>query len=310
METLIKEFLQNKMRVLSLEDEEYPPLLKKIYKPPSQLFVAGKYQEWHSKIPIAFVGTREASPYGRKVIETLIAGLSELPIIVVSGFARGIDTFTHETALKFNLSTVGILGTGLDVIYPLENRKLFERMLEEGTLMSSFPLGDQPLSWHFPKRNQWIAGVSKTVIVVEAPEKSGALLTAEFAMEEGREVMAVPGNIFSLRNKGCHRLIGQGAKLVEKVEDILETLGLVSLQQNPVGALLQPKAGAPLAHAEPLQLNSEENILYQHLSQDPLHIDKLSEISNLAPSLVAGNLISLALKGLIEELPGKFFVKT
>src|SRR5262249_23692677 len=150
--------------------------------------------------------------------------LAGAPILIVSGFAKGIDTYAHQAALKAGLPTVGILGTGLDTVYPPQNKGLAQQVEEKGALISQFPSGTLPLAWNFPERNRVIGGVSKAVVVVEAPSQSGALLTAEFAMEEGRDVLAVPGSVFSENNQGCHRLIAQGARLIGSAREILEEL--------------------------------------------------------------------------------------
>ncbi|MFO1519277.1 MAG: DNA-processing protein DprA [bacterium] len=298
------EGLQKKgARLISVLDPEYPPLLRRAYKAPAILFLKGQVVDWERHVPLAFVGTRGASDYGRKTVEYFIEGLKGFPVAVISGFALGIDAFAHQAALKFGLPTWGVTGTGLDQIYPKENERLYGDMLQKGTIVTQFSLGTAPLAWNFPERNQTIAGISQAVLVIEAPQKSGALLTAQFAMEEGREVMAVPGNIFSAKNKGCHRLLQQGAKLVGGVEDILEEL---KLDQECMGSVsnLRKVVRTPLP-----ALDLSEQTLFQSLTEEPVHIDKIAEISNLAPSLAAGALTTLVLKGLAEELPGKFFVR-
>src|SRR4030095_12384574 len=267
-------------RLISLLDPEFPPLLRVIHHPPAFLFLRGPFGDWENRTPIAFVGTRGATEYGKKAVEALIEGLAGASVTIVSGFASGIDTFAHEAALRCGLPTVGILGTGLDYIYPRENEGLYYQMAERGLLITQFPTQTPPGSWNFPERNRIISGVSRGVVVVEAPSDSGALITADFAMEEGREVLAVPGSILSAKNKGCHRLISQGAKLVNGSEDILEELNIPKDFSNE----------KPKANFKKIEVNSEEALLMTRLTAEPLHIDKITEMSNLAPSLVASSL--------------------
>ncbi len=292
---------QNGAQVVSIFDSQYPPLLKSAYQAPPILFYRGKPVDWEKLVPIAFVGTREASEYGQKVVEDFVAGLAGLPVVIVSGFAKGMDTFAHEAALKAKLPTVGVLGTGLDYIYPSENKNLYYRMIEGGGLFSQFPTTTEPKPWNFPERNRIISGISKAVIVIEAPEKSGSLITAAFALEEGREVMAVPGNIFSMRHRGCHRLIQQGAKLITSVTDLIEELGFSSKN-------IQKEL--PLAPRPPLNLSADEKQLMDCLGSTPLHIDKITEISNFPFSQVASLLTELEMKDWVKEHPGKFFSKS
>jgi len=300
LESEARALQKNQGKVISLLDPEYPPLLKMAFQTPPILFYRGSWKGWEDKIPLAFVGSRTPSDYGRKVTEMLIEGLEGLPIVIVSGFAKGIDTFAHDTALRVGPPPVGVLGTGVDAVYPPENKSLFEKLDEKGAFLSQFPTGTLPLAWNFPERNRVIAGASRATLVIEAREKSGALITAQFALEEGREVMAVPGNILSMKNKGCHRLIQQGARLVTGLEDILEEL-----------KMSRPQTANKIERQRlPVPLEPEEDLLFQKIAEEPLHIDKITEISNLPASSVAGVLTTLTLKGLIEELPGKFYVRS
>ncbi len=286
-------------RLISILDEAFPPLLRDIHGAPALLFSRGNFKNWEEKIPIAFVGTRRATEYGRQVVEKIIADLASYPVVIVSGFAQGLDTFAHQAALSAKIPTVGVLGTGLQYIYPKENEALFYQMLEQGTFYTEYERNAPPHPGHFPERNRIISGISQAVILVETPEKSGALITAEFALEQGREVMAVPGSIFSKLNHSCHHLIQQGAKLVGSAEDILEELGL---------NLSKEKKDIRDEKIE-VDLDDLEKNLISKITHEPLHIDKITEISKLAASSVAGSLTSLLLKGLVSELPGKYFMR-
>jgi len=211
------------MKILSVNDPAYPALLKEIYRPPTELYVSGTVLPVDQKA-IAIVGTRSATPYGLKVAHQLAGQLAGHGITVVSGLADGIDTSAHLGALKAGGRTLAVVGHGLDFLYPARNRELAQRIRSAGALISQFPLGVGPLKQNFPQRNRVIAGLSMGVVVIEAPARSGALITAREALEEGREVFAVPGPISSLKNAGCHKLIQDGAKLVQSIEDILEEL--------------------------------------------------------------------------------------
>jgi DNA processing protein len=300
---------KNQAKVISVFDPEYPPLLRHIYDPPTILFFRGNFKEWDSYLPLAFVGTRNPTDYGQKVVEALIEGLAGTSTLIVSGFARGIDTFVHRAALRAGLPTLGVLGTGLDYIYPRENKSLYYQMIENGGFVTEYSTETEPHPGHFPERNRIISGISKTVVLIETPAESGALITAEFAMEQGREVMVVPGNIFSPKNRGCHRLIQQGAKLLGGLEDLLEELKI----QKPMTFVSESDRSENNKGKDleiPKDLDFSERNLFEKLSREPLHIDKITQISNLAPSLVAGTLTTLVLKGCVEEFPGKFFART
>ncbi len=290
---------ENHCEIVSILDSNYPPLLRNIHGAPALFFTRGNFRDWENRIPIAFVGTRRATEYGKQVVEKLISEMAGYPFVIVSGFALGLDRFAHEAALKAGLPTIGVLGTGLQYIYPKENEDIFYKVLEKGLFITEHARNALPHPGHFPDRNRLISGVSQAVILVETPEKSGALITAEFALEQGREVMAVPGSIFSPLHKGCHQMIQQGAKLVGSLRDILDELGLVDRSEEKE---MQDEVIS-------VDLDEVEKNLFSKITQEPLHIDKITEISNLPPSSVAGNLTSLILKGLVQELPGKYFVK-
>lgn len=215
-----------KVNLIPFGDERYPVALSKISDPPLVLYVIGNETSAMNSFSIAIVGSRMATSYGRAVAAKISAELSKAGVVIVSGLAYGIDSVAHEEAVKNGL-TIGVLGTGIDVVYPKSKKALFQKVMENGCLISEFPLGTQPNKWTFPKRNRIIAGLSMGVVVVEASCKSGSLITARLAIEEGREVFAVPGSIFSMTSEGTNNLIKHGAKCVSSIQDILEEFGYV-----------------------------------------------------------------------------------
>ena len=217
--------------LVTMFDPDYPVNLKQIFDPPAMLYVKGGLME-SDRFSIAIVGSRGASAYGKAVSERIARDLANRGLTIVSGGARGIDTAAHKGTLAFGGRSVAVLGCGVDVAYPPENKALFESIVGGGgAVISEFPMGTTPEPWRFPTRNRIISGMSMGVLVVESPEESGALITATSASEQGREVFAVPGNIDNPRNRGCHRLIKEGAKLVETADDILEELGIAHSEQ-------------------------------------------------------------------------------
>jgi DNA processing protein len=283
------------VKILSLQDPDYPPLLAAIYDPPPFLYVKGDPRIPHP-YPIAVVGSRQASHYGKTVAERLSRELAEQGMTIVSGFARGIDALAHRAALASGSRTIAVLGTGIDRIYPREHRRLFDEIAEQGLILSEFPLGALPEPHHFPLRNRVISGLSVGCLVVEATLESGSLITARCAVEQGREVFAVPGSVLSETSAGTHQLIRSGAKLVERVEDILEEI-LPQLRRLP-----RVSAFAPL-------LEGEEKKLYDLLGFEPKHIDQLIQESTLSTAAVSGLLLALELRGIICQLAGKFYVR-
>jgi len=281
------------VELITSEDTEYPSILKTIFDPPFVLYVRGKLKK-EDENSVAIVGTRRATNYGKITARKLSRDLAKKGITVVSGMARGIDTSAHWGALEAGGRTIAVLGCGVDAIYPFENKELMKAIIEKGAVISEFPLRAIPQPQNFPRRNRIISGLSKGVVIIEAPFKSGALITANFALEQGREVFAVPGNITSPYSQGSNLLIREGAKLVEDVEDILEELNIDWGEEE---AKLTPS------------LSKEEKIIMEHLSREPLHINVLVKKSDLSPAKVAEGLIRLEIKGLVRELPGKLFVK-
>jgi DNA processing protein len=282
--------------VLGREDPGYPPLLKKIHDPPFLLYARGRQVQWERPW-IAVVGSRKMTAYGRELAFWLGRELAARGIGVVSGLARGIDTWAHRGALKGGGETAAVLGTGLDTCYPAENRLLAEEISRAGLLLSEFPLGTGPKPQHFPLRNRIISGISLGTVVVEAAEKSGALITADLALEQGREVFALPGPINSPMSRGCHSLIQQGAKLVQGIEDLLEELPGYS----------PPAAGAAAAGGEPLSPDEEK--LLELLPYHPHPVDDLAGASGLPVSRVKAALTMLEIKGMIAQEAGNFVLR-
>lgn len=284
------------VRLVTFIDEEYPTRLEAIYDPPPFLFVRGALSP-DDELSVAVVGSREATPYGRLIAQRLSRELAERGVTVVSGMARGIDAMGHRGALEVGGRTLAILGCGVDVTYPPENRGLKDRILERGAVLSEFPMGTKPEAPNFPRRNRIISGISLGVIVVEAGQRSGALITAAYALEQGREVFAIPGNIDAQKSQGTNRLIQHGAKLVQSVDDVLEELrGMARFKEPEVADL-------------PQDLHEEEREVYQHLSLQPTHVDQISQRTGFDASRVLSILLSLELRGVIRQLSGKLFVR-
>jgi len=287
------------VKILAYGDAEYPPLLREIHDPPMLLFLKGKQVPANTTF-ISVVGSRNPTPYGLKTAEEIAQGLARRGLGIVSGMARGIDSAAHWGCVGGKGFTVAVLGTGIDIIYPASNRKLFQEITEHGAVITEFPLGTPPEPKNFPIRNRIISGLSKGVVVVEATKNSGSLITAELGLEQGREVFAVPGSIHSFKSMGCHYLIKQGAKLVENSDDILDELGLNYPFAKKTDTLKEP----------PLPIMEEaERIIYEIIGDFPLHIDQIAREGRMEPSTVSSTLMKMELKGLVRQLPGKFFVR-
>ncbi|MDA8219875.1 MAG: DNA-processing protein DprA [Dehalococcoidales bacterium] len=288
---------QRGVRAITLADEDYPERLRQIYAPPAVLYVHGEIIPG-DELAVAVVGTRRATMYGREAAERLAADLAANRVTVVSGLARGVDTVAHRAAVDVGGRTVAVLGSGLDVIYPAENKRLAEAIREQGAVVSEYPLGTKPDAANFPPRNRIISGLSLGTLVVEAGEESGALITADFALEQNREVLAVPGPIFARTSRGTNKLIQQGAKLVLCAQDILDELNLTSApQQLEMRELLAAEGG-----------NAVEVSLLKVLSQEPQHIDEVCRQSGLAIADVSSALAMMELKGLVRQLGGMHYV--
>lgn len=284
-------------RIITLWDNEYPELLRRIYDPPPLLFVAGTLDAADHR-SLAIVGTRHPSHYGQSVTETFSLELRRIGIPVISGLARGIDTVAHSTVVRSGGRTVAVIGSGLDVPYPPENRKLMERIMENGAVVSEFPMGAKPDASNFPRRNRIISGWSRGTIVIESGDDGGAMITASTALDQNREVFAVPGSITEKKSSGPNRLIRDGrAKLVTCIEDVL-------CEVDP-GGRSPSTTGAP----RPLELTVFEQRIFDVLSGDPIHIDTVAESTNTPTSEALVTLLGLEFKGLVRQLPGKLFVK-
>ncbi|ALC15518.1 DNA protecting protein DprA [Desulfuromonas soudanensis] len=285
------------VRIIPLGDEtRYPSLLRKIHDPPALLYLRGTLPPGDA---LAVVGARRASPAGQRLTFELCRELASRGIAVVSGLARGIDTAAHQGALAGGGPTVGVLGCGIDRIYPPENADLFNRVAAEGAVISEYPPDTPPLPGHFPGRNRIISGLCRGVLVVEAALGSGSLITVDFALEQGREVFAVPGPVYAPASEGVNRLLKEGAHLVTEVGDILEVLwpALPS-----AAARTREDAFAATLSGKPLEL-------YRNLEEIPLHIDDLARKSALTPMEVSAILLHLELQGGVEQLPGARFIR-
>lgn len=298
--------------IINLADKRYPSLLKQIYDPPPVLYIRGSLTA-ADNLAISMVGSRRCSLYGQEQSSQLAHFLSSAGFTICSGMARGIDTAAHQGALSAGGRTIAIQGCGLANIFPPENKKLFELIADSGACISELPLRYEPLSENFPPRNRIIAGLSLGTIVVEAGPNSGALITARAALENNREVMAVPGKVDSPLSKGAHRLIKQGAKLVESVEDVMEALGYIGqrLQSHVTAAAakVSERIEKPLFDVSQLNLSGDEKTIYDCLGKEPLHIEQIITGTNLTPGGINAALVSLRLKGLIRQLPGSLFLR-
>jgi DNA processing protein len=281
-------------QLLTFWDVEYPALLKTVNDPPIFLFVKGTPAALSLK-QLAIVGTRNPSLYGRLMAEKFSRELVVKGFCIISGLARGVDTFAHRAALAAGGGTIGVLASGVDIIYPDENAGLAQEMLERGALISEYPMGTKPEASYFPRRNRIIAGLSIGTLVIEAGHTSGALITADNALEYNREVFAVPGNINNTKSIGCNQLIQQGAKLVSNVQDILDELPGFS-EGRPQQTL-------------PLLLSDEEERLMTFLSEEPMYIDAIATSSGFSAAQVLSILLQLELRSLVFQLPGKQFVR-
>lgn len=288
------------IKLLCMGDEDYPEALKNIHDPPAVIYIKGQLLSADKKA-IAVVGTRVPTPYGLRIAQRLASELAQLGITVISGLALGIDAAAHEGALEAKGRTLAVLGSAVDEIFPKQNQKLAERIIENGALVSEFVLGTKPDHWTFPQRNRIISGLSLGTIVIEGGYKSGAMITAKLALDQGREVFAVPGNVELEQSKGPHWLIKQGAKLTESIDDVLEELSAVL--QIARTSNVKPQTSKDLS-----DLSADEIKIINLLSKEPKHIDELSRLSGLAIARIATPLLSLEIKRLIKALPGKYFI--
>lgn len=276
------------VHVLTWDSTDYPALLRNIPDAPPVLFVRGEItpaDEW----AVALVGTRKATVYGREVAHRLAGDLAHSGVTVISGLARGVDSVAHKATLEAGGRTIAVLGSGVDYIYPAEHRKLAEEIVETGALVSDFPLGTRPEASNFPARNRIISGLSLGTIVIEAGLRSGALITADFALDQGREVFAVPGSILSPASVGCNRLLRDGAHVITEVNDVLETLHLDHVSEKLMARKILPD-------------NETEATILEHLSAEPVHLDALARGTELPVEVVSSTLVMMELKGMARQV--------
>jgi DNA processing protein len=282
------------VKVLTHHDADYPSRLKEIYDYPPLLYVRGSLlpeDEWC----LAVVGTRRATVYGRQVAEEIVTDLAQNRITIVSGLARGIDSVAHHSALAAGGRSIAVFACGLDIVYPGENANLALQIMRQGALISEYPLGTRPKADNFPRRNRIMSGLSLGVLVVEAGETSGAMITAHMAVEQNREVFAVPGSILSPASRGTNHLIQEGAKLVRDCADILEELNLTAVARQ-------------LEMKEIIPASDTESLLLKQLSAEPTHIDEVCRSSGLAASTVSSTLAMMELKGLVKQVGAMNYV--
>jgi DNA processing protein len=296
-----------KIRVLTLEDSDYPMHLKEIDAPPPVLYVQGDCTVF-SQNAIAVVGTRRCTQYGKSVTATIVKELVEKQLVIVSGLARGIDTIAHQTCLEAKGLTIAVLGCGIDTCYPKDNQQLFSKIVASGAVVSEFPLGTLPENYNFPRRNRIISGCSAGVLVVEAPQKSGSLITANFALQQGREVFAVPGSIFSDNSMGTFNLIKDGAIPVRSAEDIIENIrsishpALTTSKKTPSGCATLMKMSVDL-------LSLPERTVLEVCTEVPARIDELAQKTGKTVSEMFDILLSLELKGFIHQVSGQQYTR-
>ncbi len=282
------------VRVLTWHDPDYPSRLKEIYDYPPLLYVRGSLlpeDEWC----LAVVGTRRATVYGRQVTEEIVADLAQNKITIVSGLAKGIDSVAHHSALDAGGRTIAVFACGLDTVYPSENANLARRIIQQGALISEYPLGTRPRADNFPRRNRIMSGLSLGVLVVEAGDASGAMITARLALEQNREVFATPGSILSPTSRGTNHLIQEGAKLVRNYTDILEELNLTVVARQ-------------MEMKEVIPASDTESLLLKQLSAEPIHIDEVCRSSGLPVSTVTSTLTMMELKGLVKQVGNMNYV--
>ncbi len=295
---LIEQMQALELRLVTWGDEDYPPLLAQIESAPPVLFVRGTLLS-RDELSVAIVGTRRCSPYGATVVESLASSLAKRGFTIVSGLAVGIDAGAHSGALKAGGRTIGVMACGLDIDYPKDNRELKDQIVASGAVVGEYALGTPPLRERFPARNRLISALALGLIVVEAPAKSGALITADHALDQGREVFAVPGPVDSPLSRGSHRLIKEGARLVETAEDVVDGLGMLLEavpEREPQKVLMA-------------ELSGDEAVVIEAMSHQPRHQDQISADAQLPPARVAAALMLLEVKGLARRFPGNVFVR-
>lgn len=292
---------KSRYKYIKYNDTNYPVNLKNIYNIPLLMQYYGEIKESDNNA-VAVVGSRNCDEYGRYITENIVKQLVAKGITVVSGMARGIDTFAHRSAIKYGGRTIAVIGSGLDICYPPENNELFEVISENGYVLSEYALGTKPESVNFPRRNRIISGLSLGVLVIQANIKSGALITAQYALEQNREVFAIPANINNKKSSGCNLLIKKGAKLVESVDDIISEIRQF---QEIIKEKETTKAGLKL-----VQLSESEKIIFSLLTDKRLHMDELQISSKLPSSEIFPVLLDMEMQGIIRVLPGNYYELT
>ncbi len=288
--------------LVTLSNPYYPDLLKQIYDPPVALYVKGN-PEVLNTIQLAVVGSRNPTPDGRRLARNFARQLATLGLTITSGLALGIDSYSHRGAIEAFGKTIAVLGNGLNTVYPASNRKLADSLLVHGALVSELPLDYRPMPANFPRRNRIISGMSTGVLVVEAALKSGSLITARCAMEQGRNVFAIPGSIHNPLARGCHSLIREGAKLVEQIQDITEEIG-------PLAAVVCTNNNQSIpAQQSTKRLDADAKLLLDSIGYQPVYVDFLVEAMGLTVDVISRTLLNLELEGLIESLPGGSYVR-
>jgi len=287
------------VRIVTLVDERYPAVLREIDDPPIVLYVRGE-QPIDPARSIAIVGTRRGTRYGKMIAGRFASQLAMKGFIIVSGLAAGIDAAAHQGTLDVGGFTVAVMGCGIDYPYPKRNQPIYERIVETGVVMSEYPMGSRPAKWTFPQRNRILAGLSRGVLVIQAPERSGALITARCALEQGRDVFAVPGNINSLTSAGSNRLIKQGAKLVDSVDDIFDEYPDLQVKRDETSDV-EDDAGA--------KLGESEAAVYELIGLEPVHMDDIIARADLSPTEASHILLLLQLENLIEEAEGGRYIR-
>jgi DNA processing protein len=293
------------IELITIKDRRYPGRLLSTYDPPFMLYAKGTIHE--GALPaVAIVGTRRATSYGLAMAEAIGRDLAEAGVVIVSGMARGCDSAAHKGALSAGGLTTAVLGTGIDKIYPSENKKLYDEIAESGLLLSEFPLSTPPLAQNFPIRNRIISGLSLGVLVIEAPFKSGAMMTARLALDDGRDVYALPGQTTSKASNGPNKLIKDGALLIESAEDIIEAIGQDSLFKDTPTVATKKKQSKDKLDVLCVEARGIADILAQETA--PLHIDEIAIRKKLKVQKASALLLEMELKGLINQLPGKLFM--
>ncbi len=296
IEKIMARLDREKIAVVACEDDNYPGLLKEIYDPPVLLYCRGTIIK--DECTIAAVGTRKVTGYGQQAAESIVGELARNGITIVSGLALGVDTIAHNTALKYQARTIAVLGTGLDKqsVYPSSNRYLADKIADaNGAVISEFPMGTPPLRHHFPQRNRIIAGLSLGTLVIEAGERSGALITARLALEQNRDVFAVPGSIYSPVSYGPNLLIKQGARAIDSGREIIEALDLASINNYIDNKKILPE-------------NREEAAIIAKITHEPIYIDDLIRLTDLSAPVINSTLIIMEMKGMVRNLGGMKYV--